>query len=649
MPSPSILHHSGTLARQQGAVLVQFALLALILLTILGVVQIGHMYSAKRDLQRIADLAALESVNGFKAATVCTDAKAAGAKSISKQWPPEVTAQGPYPDMVECGNWNKERGFLPGLGANGVFNAARVTLTGETLKLVPFTGSRVVRAMATAAIPDDPVATFSVGAGVVRLNEGLLNGLLSSLLGTKIELSAVDYEGLANTKVNLLWMKEALNLSAGTYDELLGTTIDMKSLLRASIEAARRSGDNTADVGINALETLLGLTLPVHLDGLMINLLKDTKNGISGLLELGIESGGELTGLNADTSLLDILMVGLQVANKDSAVNIPGTVLNLKPLADAEVKVKIIEPPTIASGRAGKNASGQYITTAHNGQVRVFIKLNVLSALGGGNTLLDLNLLLVHLKVSLPAGQLLELPVNLEVGSADARLEEIMCHVKPNTHKARIGAKPGLAYVSLADMPEAMTNATKPWSALDKQRFNLLNLQVRATILLDLVEVLNAPVKLLARLNAPIENASNYQLLEFEYATDKPYADQLQEDQARPENSRLLTKSVGSRQQIGKSIANALTPSLLDVDIDTSGLRLLGIKLDLLSDIVDGLLNNVLAIVSALLPILKALLNPVFALLDSVLGPLLELLGVQIGYADVQLKDINCSPAMLVD
>lgn len=617
MPLPT--HSPHPMRTQQGSILVQFALLALVLLAILGVVQIGYMYSSKRDLQRIADLAALEAANHLQPMTTCGGAQTAGKKSIDKQWPPEVTPQ-EQDKQLECGHWSAEGGY--GSGAlNGVFNAVQVTLTGETLQLVPFTGSRTVKATATAALTNDPTATFSVGAGVARLNGGALNALLSGLLGTSVNLSAVDYTGLANTKVNLLGLKEALNLSAGTYDQLLNAEVNMQDLLTASLDVARRSGSNTVASSITAMNNLATLLAGVNLNGLMLNLLKDGTQ--SGLLELSVDSNDRLAGLQADANLLNILTVGLQVAQKDAAISLPATALDLGPLATATVAVKVIEPPSIASGRAGTDASGKYITTAHNGQVRAAIKITALKALGNDETLLNLPLLV---KVSLPSQKLLTLPINLEVGSADARLEEIRCNAQPNTHEVRISAKPGLAYISLAEMPDAMTNTTQPWSNLTKDRFPLLNLRVQ--VLLGLLDI---SVKLMAKVDVPIDS-NNYQMLKFEYATNKPYADQASD----------LTKSVGSEQQLGQSIGSALTPALMNVEIETSGL---GIA----SNIVDALLNNVLEIVTGLLPIVQGLLNPILTLLDSVLGPLLKLLGLQIGYADVQLLDVNCNnPAQLV-
>ena len=50
---------------QGGSILVQFALILGVLIAILGIVDVGYMYYAKRDLQRIADLAALEAVRGL--------------------------------------------------------------------------------------------------------------------------------------------------------------------------------------------------------------------------------------------------------------------------------------------------------------------------------------------------------------------------------------------------------------------------------------------------------------------------------------------------------------------------------------------------------------------------------------------------------
>ncbi|MNE72541.1 hypothetical protein D3C80_1684950 [compost metagenome] len=67
-----------------------------------------------------------------------------------------------------------------------------------------------------------------------------------------------------------------------------------------------------------------------------------------------------------------------------------------------------------------------------------------------------------------------------------------------------------------------------------------------------------------------------------------------------------------------------------------------------MSNLVDGLVNNITTIAGNLLPLLTPILNPIFTLLDSLLGPLLKTLGLQIGYADVELLWADCNSAQLV-
>lgn len=618
---------------QNGSILVQFALVAVVLLAILGTVQVGYMYSAKRDLQRIADIAALESANAIKVATSCAEAKIAGKTSIEAQWPLGVSARGDFSNMVECGSWSKMAGFL----APSPFNATRITLAGESLQLIPFTGGTLITASSTAAIASTPIGSFSTGSGVARLNAGALNSLLTMLLGTSINLSLVDYEGLANTNVNLLNIVNALQINAGNYNQLLNTRLSLRELVNASIQVAENLPDRTtASIAVAALRNLLVLPATVDLSNTFINLLKSGDK--TGLLELGIYQDSPTTALNADVSVLSLVKTALQVANANSAAKLQ-TAVDLGLLAKASVEAKVIEPPVIATGPAGQDDSGQYITTTHTGQVRLKLDLRAVNSLTDSGNLLDINLLLLRLRVALPTNNaVINLPVYVEAGSADARLESISCHhYAANNHKVSIGARPGMAYLFLGNVPGALTNTSTAWTSLSKDYFNLLNLTVKATLLGDLVTVIEAPVKLMAKLDAAIERPQNYQTLDFRYSTEDPRS---QQD---------LAKSAGTENQLGAYLRNALSRNLLQFRLDTSGLTLLGIKADYLSSILDGLVNSLSTIVSALLPLLSALLNPIFSLLDSVLGPLLTTLGLQVGYADVELLWADCNPVQLVN
>ena len=74
--------------RQGGSLLVQFALLGSVLFLLLGIVDLGYMYYAKRDLQRIADLAATQAAQTINAErsnrAACVTA---GEDSITANWP----------------------------------------------------------------------------------------------------------------------------------------------------------------------------------------------------------------------------------------------------------------------------------------------------------------------------------------------------------------------------------------------------------------------------------------------------------------------------------------------------------------------------------------------------------------------------------
>lgn len=613
---------------QKGSILVQFALTFMVLVVILGILQVGYMYAIKRDLQRIADMAALESTH----AENCADAAIAGINSISKQWPIGVTPADDFSTMLECGNWTTNSGFTSGMSENGTFNAIRSTLTGQTLQLIPFT-ERWITSTATAA-KRNPIASFSVGSGVAQMNDGALNNLLSMLLGTKVDLSLADYQGLANTQINLLGIKNAVDLTAGTYEELLDTRIALGTLIDTSIDLAKKSQNATADVAITALNEILKLSGTLDLTNTFISLLKDTRpNGTQkGLLDIGLHRDNPSTALNADVSALDLLLVSLQVANKDSALKLPAG-LNLGPLAKLTLEAKVIEPPVIATGR-GKDANGKYWAQAHTGQVRVAINLGAVML---ESLLPTINVLeLIKIKIGTTEGGLINLPIYAEVGSADARLESVICNAQPRTHHAYIETKPGLAYVLLGKSPQAMQNYSVPLKDLPSDSFSLLGLKLEISALFGLTQVI-ADAKISTKVELPIDVPDYERLGPYKFSTDP----------LNPTPKSELTLRAGSEKKLGASLGNALKDPK-NIQILSSDDLKITVKVPLLPDITipaGAILGPVLeAVLKPLLPLLGSTL----ASLDSVLAPLLQALGLQLGYADTGLIWTDCNSAQLV-
>src|SRR5690606_26228773 len=125
----------------------------------------------------------------------------------------------------------------------------------------------------------------------------------SMLLGTSVNLSLVDYQGIANANVNLLGMLNALGASVGTTSDLADVNVDLRALLNAAVSALPSSNDeHTADVAVAAIGKLLSLPIALDIDHIAINLLKTA--GQSGLLSVDLDTTDPRSALNGNVSLL---------------------------------------------------------------------------------------------------------------------------------------------------------------------------------------------------------------------------------------------------------------------------------------------------------------------------------------------------------
>lgn len=632
-------------ARQKGSVIVNAAIALSLIIIVLAGTELGYLFYMKREYQKAADLAALAGASQLNGPTGCqgarqaarTNANGAGVSDPIRNLPTNFSlADG----NITCGRWD------PGIASESHFddkdpnlNAVRVLISNAPVGILSvFPGNRTIRVQAIAAKASDPLASFSVGSGVARLQEGALNSLLTMLLGTSVNLTLIDYKGLANAKINLLGLAKALNLNLGSYDELLAANVSLGQLITAAINALPQSNDSpTVKLVTSLLNGLLSLDGGLDLDRTTINLLKTAQQ--AGLISVDLDPKNPSSALNGEINALNLLLVSLQVANSNSAAAAQVTI-PLDPLANVQVKATVIEPPSIAIGPPGYYSDGRAKTEAHTGQVRVLLNAKVLTPPSGGN-LLNLDILgLASIKVSLPAGQLVNLPIYVEVASGDGELEDVSCKAADGKYDVKIGVMPGLAHVYLGNIPTAFTNRTAKWSALPKERFDLLNVKAEIKLLFGLIPVADAPIGLKAKLDLSIpgDDTTTRTSQTFRFDPKVPAADQ------------DLVRAVGSEQHLGAAIGSAIGAGKLDVKLDTSGLTVLGIPADGLSSIIDGLVNNLVTIVGGVLGLLNAVLMPVLNLLDgAVLGPLLKTLGLQLGYADVQLLSASCdSGAKLV-
>lgn len=195
-------------------------------------VDLGSIYLAKRQLQGMADAAALAAVGGGRpAAQALIDRSQLSGVSIGAIENGAYVADPAIPAAAR---------FQPsGQGAQ----AMRV----ELRRRAPLFFGRLLvgrdgvdlTARATAARTD--LAAFSLGTSLAGVSGGVPNQLLSALAGTELALSVMDYQGLASANLKLLDVADALRLRLGrdgeTYGQLFAQQVPLATVLAAMADA----------------------------------------------------------------------------------------------------------------------------------------------------------------------------------------------------------------------------------------------------------------------------------------------------------------------------------------------------------------------------------------------------------------------------
>ncbi|MEW7860169.1 TadG family pilus assembly protein [Pseudomonas chlororaphis] len=373
-------------ARQRGAIgLIGALALGTAVLCTLVVVDSGRLYLDQRELQRVADNAALEAVargGNCQAGGSAAAYAAASALRNGFDGTPETTC-----GSLQTGADNL-RTFSPNASqASAIQVVVREEVpTSIALSVTnlfsdkPLSDMTSLSATAVAAQPKPPLAQLTIRSALVDLN--LLNGALSGLAGSAINVSLLGWQGLVDTDISLLgYLKQLavdLNVSAGNYSELLDVDTDITQLLQTSISVAQKNGA-TAEVltALGSIKAAAINTVPVKLGDL-----------------LKLQTGTADSGLDANVQLLSLVEAFLQLASSQSAaaVELPVSVLGL---AGVTTRVKIVSPPEFAIGNPELAAADPlgpnriYVRTA---QVRALLTVDlslINSVLQAVNTLLS--------------------------------------------------------------------------------------------------------------------------------------------------------------------------------------------------------------------------------------------------------------------
>ena len=383
-------------------------------------VDVGAIFTDKRRAQSAADLAAIV------AASDITRAPRAAAATVAKNnFPPDSLV------AVETGIYKADTSLVPqqrfSVGATPA-NAVRVTMQTRTPLFFGkvLTGDSTMNLRVTSVASTTQLATFAIGSRLASLNGGLLNQLLGQMLGTSLSLSAMDYQALANAKINLFDFMSALatraNLTGVSYDSLLQSNLKVTDIV-AALQSSGVTG--TASSALSSVgSSLAGVT---------------TKVTLGNLINAGPYSDmivGQQPKVGVDLAALDLLSATAQLANgtHQIATNLK---LGLPGIASVALQITVGERPVgsswITIGQAG--------ASVHTAQTRI---LAVVNLLGSGSV------------------GAVNLPVYVEVAAGTATLNNVSCgYPNISSSTAQLGVSPGIVDAWIGGVSSAdMTNFT---------------------------------------------------------------------------------------------------------------------------------------------------------------------------------------------
>jgi len=543
----------------------------------------GSLYFERREAQALTDLAAITAAANIAnaeaaAALTMSDNRQQGVVLVGKvAMTQQLSPSGSEKQLlVEEGRYRADPGidpaerFVPGATP---FNAVKVTYRKHgTLRFADaILDPPTIVTTAIAAAPAE--AAFSIGSRLasVKTDASILSGLMNGLLGTDVTLSLADYQALANANIDVLSFLDALatevDLTAGTYDDVLASEATLGQVLQA---LAACTGNNS-----RVRQLVLQLAGGTKATSLRIPL--------SHLLDIGslagVAIGQPAQGLQAMVGVMDLVGAAAAVANHNRQVDLNAS-LRLPGLAAATLQIAVGEPPQsrpwFAIGEAG-----EIVRTA---QTRLYLSISVK---GPGGVL----------------GNLVNLPIYLELGYAEAELKEVVCS-PAGPVRVSIDAKPGILEAWLAEVDAS------EMSRFDRRPARQPAKLVDVPPLLGLVGV---TVKASAHVYS-----GNMSAKRVTFDTR--------------EIERRALKTVDTR-----NILQPLIPSLLNFEPEIQ-LRALG-----------GGLGLVLPTKELLGDQLAEVLTGVTGSLDTLVYTLLAGLGVRVGEADIRVSGASCSRSVLVN
>jgi uncharacterized membrane protein len=348
--------------RQQGVAMLGVLTLMLALLFTVLAVDSARLWLQKRNLQKAADMAAMQAARFTGCGSTKADAVAAATQALQANAPDDTAnTTGATVMVVQRGRITRDAQLLPVFTVDETENnnAAHIELTKPVRASLimggMFTAPVEMKAKATAQ-GGPPIGTFSVGSlvGVTDKSAKFITNVFKAILGnSSLNLTTQALTDLAGTTVSLAQLQ--VLAGAKTIEDLLTMKVPLSQLVQWIATASPSSA--AANAALSQLITASassGLTVKLG-DVLSVHLPADTATA------------------SASLNVLDLLNVSLMVGKGAGVINLDAGIAGI-----GSIGLSLGQTPKIAIGPAGKSNSGAWCTQAQSSQVQLVIGINPL-------------------------------------------------------------------------------------------------------------------------------------------------------------------------------------------------------------------------------------------------------------------------------
>ncbi|MES2907608.1 MAG: pilus assembly protein TadG-related protein [Pseudomonadota bacterium] len=639
--------------RQQGAVLIMtagFMLLAVLCLAL--VVDTGRLYVEKRELQKVADMAAIEAMardGACNTSTATTYATQSAARN-------DFVVGGTNTLITACGQVSSSAGIrsVSATPFGGVDNAIQVTLTRSvpaSLVVGGLFGNNIMltaTAVATKGVPLAALQLRTTTAAVDSAQGALLNTVVGGLLGGAVNVSVLGWNGLIGSQINLFdfldQLKVDLGLTAGGYNEVLAQNVTVGNILDATSTVLGRDS-STATSTLTALSALKV--------GAIVNPVTVTLGKI-----LNLQTATPYAGADLDVNVFDLVQGSVQLANGSNAL-VADVPITLPGFAAANLSTKVLEVPQLSSignpALAKADPLGLNKIYVRSAQIRslVSVDLPALSGLGSvvsavSAALSPITTLLTSspfslssLVTSLVCGLIgtcetketfikvlpaARIDVNLDVGGGEAYVSNYSCTTGNKTLTAP--AKTSAATLRIGLMGTSVANAkTNVFSSSNAPTVSPVPILQVGYVEVRQTCVLLGCFNKVYKSTSDVWNESNRNNAKFTVKlglglkVDAPVAGVSQTLTFTNPPEVGATLSNADYQAINSSsVVNSLVNTLASTTLQpyyTSDAGILGAVFGVVTSLLDGLKT---ALQNVIVPLLSGLLDPILNMLMKVLG-----------------------------